>query len=68
MNFPEPKNSGPNPRGFRFLVVVVVVVVVVGGGGTNLVPAPGWPPPGRNPGYVPERGSKVFIDCCLVVI
>ena len=38
MNWPGPKNSGPNPGSFRFLVR-----------GT----APGWPSPGRNPGYVP---------------
>ena len=42
MSCPGPKNSGPNPWSYWFLV-----------GGAYLGPARGWPPPGRIPGYVP---------------
>ena len=36
---PLPKNSGPNPMSFQFLV------------GVTLGPHESWPPPWENPGY-----------------
>ena len=46
MNWPGTKKIVGELRSFRFLV----------GGGGYLGLAPGWPPPGQNPGYVPALG------------